>query len=168
VVKYNDKTIQAFFHSSSYQATESCKDAWGGSRPYLQSVPSEEICKETVKYFTLTEIAKALNLSTASFSTGKSAVGKVVLTLSGRVDSITVYGKVLDGTDLRLALGLASTSYKVTFANGKFKFVVRGSGHGVGMSQLGADAMAARGCDAIEILTHYYTDCSVENYTGKI
>ncbi|MBE6673453.1 MAG: SpoIID/LytB domain-containing protein [Ruminococcaceae bacterium] len=167
VVLYDGKTIQAFFHSSSYKATESCQDAWGGSRPYLQSVSSEEKCKETVMYFTLSELAKAMKLSTSAF-TGTSAIGKIIYTESGRVDSIAIYGKVLDGNDLRSALGLASTSFQVKFVNGKFQFRVMGSGHGVGMSQLGADAMAARGCDAIEILTHYYTDCTVGNYQGNI
>ena len=168
VVKYKGETIQAFFHSSSNGATESCKDAWGGSRPYLQSVTSEEICKETVKYFTLTQLAKSLNLSTAAFSTGNVAIGKVEYTESGRVARITIYGKVIDGSDLRTALDLASTSFTVTYENGKFKFTVKGSGHGVGMSQLGADAMAARGCTATEILMHYYTDCTVEEYTKTI
>ena len=56
----------------------------------------------------------------------------------------------------------------MTYENGKFKFTVKGSGHGVGMSQLGADAMAARGCTATEILMHYYTDCTVEEYTKTI
>ena len=91
-----------------------------------------------------------------------------VRTEGGRVKTITIYGKVLDGVDLRNALELPSASYTVTFVNGKFRFEVMGSGHGVGMSQLGADAMAARGCDAIEILTHYYTGCTVENYSGTI
>jgi stage II sporulation protein D len=109
-----------------------------------------------------------MNISGKNFDRTLTPVGKTVRTEGGRVKTITIYGKVLDGVDLRNALELPSASYTVTFVNGKFRFEVMGSGHGVGMSQLGADAMAARGCDAIEILTHYYTGCTVENYSGTI
>ena len=69
---------------------------------------------------------------------------------------------------MRLGLELNSTSFTVTYSGGKFKFEVMGSGHGIGMSQIGADAMAARGCTANQILMHYYTDCTVGTYTKKI
>ena len=81
---------------------------------------------------------------------------------------ITIFGVKIDGSEMRLGLELASTSFRVTYSDGKFKFVVMGSGHGVGMSQLGAEAMAERGCTAEQILTHYYTGCTVGTYTKKI
>ncbi len=168
VVFYKGDVIQAFFHSASYKATESSKEVWGGNRPYLQSVPSEGECKKTTYYCTLTQVAKALGISTSKFNTSQKAVGNVVLTEGQRVKTITLFGREIDGTDLRIALELPSASYTVTYSDGKFKFVVMGSGHGVGMSQIGAEAMAARGCDAVEILTHYYTGCTVGTYTKKI
>ena len=168
VVFYNGSVIQAFFHSASYGATESSKEVWGGNRPYLQSVPSEGECQKKVMYFTLTQIANAMGISKSSFNTSLPAVGNITLTTGGRVKTIELFGVVMDGTDLRVALNMPSASYTVTYQDGKFEFVIMGSGHGVGMSQIGADAMAARGCEAIEILTHYYTGCTVGVYTGKI
>ena len=75
---------------------------------------------------------------------------------------MSVCGKSITGAQLRAALELRSNCFDISFADGKFTFTVRGSGHGVGMSQTGADAMARQGSGYEEILCHYYPGCKVE------
>ena len=67
----------------------------------------------------------------------------------------------MKGTELRTAFDLNSANIEITEADGAVKFNVRGYGHGVGMSQYGANAMAKNGADYKEILTHYYTGAEV-------
>ena len=75
---------------------------------------------------------------------------------SGYVDSLPVCGQTVQGTALRKALGLRSTCFTVVCQSGTFSFTTRGYGHGVGMSQWGAKALAEQGADYRAILAHYY------------
>jgi stage II sporulation protein D len=77
---------------------------------------------------------------------------------------VTVGGVTVKGTQVRSALGLRSACFTWEVEDGKLVFFVTGYGHGVGMSQYGANAMAAEGADYQEILTHYYTGVTVETY----
>ena len=82
--------------------------------------------------------------------------GTPVLTSSGYVDSLSVCGQTVQGTALRKALGLRSACFTVVCQSGTFSFTTRGYGHGVGMSQWGAKALAEQGADYRAILAHYY------------
>mgnify|MGYP000314783875 CR=1 FL=1 len=82
--------------------------------------------------------------------------GTPMLTPSGYVDSLPVCGQTVQGTALRKALGLRSTCFTVVWQSGTFSFTTRGYGHGVGMSQWGAKALAEQGADYRTILAHYY------------
>ena len=79
-----------------------------------------------------------------------------MLTSSGYVDSLPVCGQTVQGTALRKALGLRSACFTVVCQSGTFSFTTRGYGHGVGMSQWGAKALAEQGADYRTILAHYY------------
>ena len=82
--------------------------------------------------------------------------GPVEQTSSGYTKSLTVCGQTVSGTALRQALGLRSTCFTVQYQSGNFSFTTRGYGHGVGLSQWGAKAMAEQGADYADILAHYY------------
>ena len=75
---------------------------------------------------------------------------------AGSVLTITVGGKTIKGTDFRTKLSLASTNFTVSFTSGGFTIETKGKGHGVGMSQYGADFFARQGKSYQEILSHYY------------
>ena len=75
---------------------------------------------------------------------------------TGVVTSITVGGKIMTGQQLRTLLSLRSPAFTVEYADGQFTFTCTGNGHGVGMSQYGADYMARQGATYEEILAHYY------------
>lgn len=93
---------------------------------------------------------------TADLSQQAQWFGTPVLTPSGYVDSLPVCGQTVQGTALRKALGLRSACFTVVCQSGTFSFTTRGYGHGVGMSQYGAHAMALTGKTYREILAWYY------------
>ncbi len=165
-VTYNSKPILAVCHSISGGKTESATNIWGGEYPYLQPVESvgdvlspgylseKEVTADELK----SALAK-LNITTADDASDR--LGKITRSDSGTVLKIELAGKELKGTDLRSALGLRSANFDVKYSDGKFCFTVRGYGHGVGMSQYGAQYMASNGSSYKDILLWYYTDCKL-------
>ena len=91
--------------------------------------------------------------------------GLITRSEANNVDTITVGGVSVRGTELRSILSLRSASFDVEVKNGKLIFYVTGFGHGVGLSQYGANEMAEEGADWLEIVTHYYTGVTVGPYT---
>ena len=85
---------------------------------------------------------------------------------AGSVETVEVGGVTVRGGTVRAALGLRSACFEWGLQDGNFVFYVTGYGHGVGLSQYGADAMAESGADYQTILTHYYTGVTVEVFTG--
>ena len=86
---------------------------------------------------------------------------------SGRVETLSVGGKNYSGREVREKLGLPSSCFTIDYANGKYTFTTKGSGHGVGMSQYGAQAMALDGASYKDILNHYYTGIEIVNNQYK-
>ena len=160
---YDGEPIQAVFHSSSDGMTESSAEIWS-SEPYLVCVSSPE-SEQDVPNFVSTVTSPVEGFSEAVLSRYPQAdlsgapedwVGRAALSESGRVSSMTVGGVDIGGNELRAMFGLRSTAFTLEYSEGQFVFTVRGFGHGVGMSQYGANVLAARGLDYREILEHYY------------
>ena len=82
---------------------------------------------------------------------------------SGRVKTIKFGNKNLSGVETRTLLGLKSTNFEVVKENKSYKFKVKGYGHGVGMSQTGADSMAKQGSDYENIIKHFYTGVEIQD-----
>ena len=150
VVLYDGGLISAVFHSSSADATQDAVAVWGGNVPYLQSVPSPE-GEEVPNYHS--EVEPADWFSDAVYSDG------------GSVETIDLGGVTVTGHQARTIFSLRSASFTVECAPDSVTFQVTGFGHGVGMSQYGANAMAAQGKTYQEILQHYYTGVTVESYS---
>ncbi len=147
----------AVFHASSDGKTESSAAVWGKSLPYLVSVDTPESV-ETVRgfeeevFFSRDELLSLLSGADAK----KPLISDEERTESGRLASVTLFGVSLSGRQLRSLLGLGSTAVELTEEDGGLKITARGRGHGVGMSQFGADLMAKEGADYREILSTYY------------
>lgn len=163
VLIYDETPILASFHSSSAGKTESGSELWGDI-PYLKSVKSPETEKDVPNYITTVEVSKDNFRETilsyknnAAFSEKPEEwVGETELDDSGRVRSITIAKVRLSGPEIRKLFSLRSTAFKLEYKNGIFLFTVTGYGHGLGMSQYGANVMAKNGFDYKEILAHYY------------
>ena len=166
---YGGEAIQAVFHASSAGSTEESGAIWSPA-PYLVSVPTPETPENTpglvtTVRFTPEELADALDISPA----GDPGVwlDEPVLDGAGRVAYITVGGKRFAGGELRGALGLRSTAFAVSWDGEQFTFTVSGHGHGVGLSQYGAQAYAAMGWGYEAILAHYYPGTTLTSLSSR-
>ena len=88
-------------------------------------------------------------------------LGLEILPTSGYVSAIVIGGEARKGTEARTAFGLRSANFEVKYENGTFTFYVKGYGHGVGMSQVGAEYMANQGSSYDEILAWYYPNTTL-------
>ncbi|MBO4848841.1 MAG: stage II sporulation protein D [Clostridia bacterium] len=160
---YGGKLISALYHASSGPATESSAEVFAVAQPYLVSVDSCEGEKETVSVqeFSAEEAAAKLNeaFPQAGLTVPLSPKDFEVWgrTRSGRVQLISIGGAVISGVQMRAVLGLRSTAFSVEHDGFTLRFTCTGYGHGVGMSQLGANEMARAGSTFEEILKHFYT-----------
>ncbi len=157
------KAVFAAFHSSSASVTENSADVWSAV-PYLVSVESPETAEDVPNYISFVRCSP-IDLRDTVLSARPEAdfsgpeenwVGELRRDGSGRVASIVLGGESLDGKEIRKLFSLRSTAFTLGYDAGVFTFTVTGFGHGVGMSQYGADKMARQGADYTEILAHYY------------
>ena len=163
ILTWEGAPIRAVFHSSSAGQTESSAALWG-DRPYLVSVSTPETAQDVPNYVSTAEIA-ADAVRAAVLDRYPDCVlgddpgtwfGTPVLDDSGRVANIPVGSETLTGAQVRALFSLRSAAFSVAYSGGTFTFTVTGSGHGVGMSQYGANVMALRGSGYADILAHYY------------
>ena len=165
VITYEGNLIAAFFHANSGGRTENAKYVWGGEDvPYLQSVEGNEIdIYEDTKSFTKAEFAELIKDFVKDYDKNNYSIDILDYTESGRVNNLKIGDAVIKATDLRKVLGLRSTNFKVRKdENDNVQFNTIGYGHGVGMSQEGANQMASEGATYEEIIKHYYTGVEVE------
>ena len=164
ILTYKGRVITAYFHWCSYGYTASCQEVFGNYVPYLQSVysPVEKEMVKVYRFSSATLLEELFGSVTAEkyLSGGAFPLGMITETESGRVDTVQIYGVPVKGVRLRQAVGLRSTKFDVSYNPDKdeFTFVVYGSGHGVGMSQWGAIALANEGKSYAQILYYYYKD----------
>ena len=171
-VLYDGQPIQAVFFSSAAGRTVDAVEVWGNSVPYLTGVDSPE-GDEVPNYhstvtFTPEEFkSKLLAQYPDADLSGDPAdwFQNTVPNSAGGVEQVDVGGVTVSGGALRTLLGLRSTSFTVTTDSQGVTFSVTGYGHGVGMSQYGANALAKQGKTYDEILKWYYTGVEVAPYT---
>ena len=172
IITYNGKPINAFFHSNSGGVTESSVNIWGGIEyPYLKSVETsgEEGYTQysSEVSFTQEELLNKIKEKYPDVQIDFNAEDSIQIleyTDSGRVRTIKFGNVQVAGTEARTILGLKSTNFVVNKQEGKVIFSVIGYGHGVGMSQTGADSLAISGKGYEEIIKHFYTGVEIINY----
>ena len=174
VVLYEGAPIMAVFHSSSAGATAASGDVWAAELPYLVSVKSPESPDSVPNYYSVNTFT-AESFRTAFLAAHPEAklsgdtggwIRDVLLTDTGRVASATVGGVSITGKELRSLYGLRSTAFTVEASGDSVIFRVTGYGHGVGMSQYGANELAKEGKTWQEILQWYYTGVTIGLYNG--
>ena len=162
-LRYEGEPIFAAFHASSPGCTEDSGQVWQ-ALPYLVSVSSPETADTVPDLVSVREVS-ALDLRDTVLSAHPEAdftgepetwAEEPVLDAGGRVERLRLGGVDLSGVELRRLFGLRSAAFTLTYADGLFRFTVSGSGHGVGMSQHGAQLLALQGLSYREILAHYY------------
>ena len=172
VMTYGGEPILVLYHAVSGGVTEDVEHVFAQALPYLRGVnsPGEEGATryQNEQRFSCQAAAEALNAAFpgAALSAGRLPEALCVLGRfdSGRVDRVRVGGVTAEGTAFRRALGLFSTNFTLAFEGDELVIRQRGYGHGVGMSQAGADAMARAGHGYADILRHYYTDIEIHQF----
>lgn len=156
---YQGQPILAVYHSTSGGRTENSESYWSIALPYLRSVtdPYGEHSPYSYTKFVIsqTNFLKAMDLA---------AIGQIKVVErypSGRVKTMEAGNQWFSGREIRERLGLRSTWFTVDSNGNNLEFSVWGYGHGVGMSQYGADGMAKQGYDYRQILQYYYQDISL-------
>ena len=153
----------ASYFAISNGRTEASENVWGTALPYLVSVDSStDLSADNYTYsvsFSPAQmqqlLASGLGLA-PDLSAPENWFGDITLTASGYVACLPVCGQTISGPALRKALSLRSACFIVQYQDGAFQITTRGYGHGVGMSQWGAKALAEQGQTAAEILAHYF------------
>lgn len=160
LLTYDKAPIFAAYHAISAGTTNACADVWGNDLPYLQETDSigDKLANGYLSdaVFTSEELAEKLKNITEFSGEPQNYFSDITATDNGYVKKITCCGKEISGSEISKALGLRSSNFEVSFADGSFTFNVKGYGHGVGMSQSGANYMAQQGSNYEEILLHYY------------
>ncbi len=162
VLYYGNAPAGTSYFAISNGMTETSENVWGSALPYLVAVDSStDLNADNYLYtvqFTTDQLQQALaGLGiTPDPSTPGSWFGEAALTPSGYVASVPICGQSITGPALRKALGLRSACFTVQYQAGGFVITTKGYGHGVGLSQWGAKALAEQGQSAEEILAHYF------------
>lgn len=163
VVLYNNNLIDAMFFSTSNGYTENSEDVFSSNMPYLVSVDSSWDKEESPVFSSTKEVSKSEFLFNLGLDTKDSInIESIEKTNTGRVKTIVINGKKFESSKIRSAFDLKSTSFTINVNNDKVVFNVNGYGHGVGMSQYGANGMAKAGYKYNDILTHYYKNCDIK------
>ena len=159
VMEYEGEIISAYYFAMSNGYTEDVSLVFGENRDYLVSVDST--WDEDVKNFTTTTTFSKQDFCTKlNIDCTNIVIGDIVRSETNRVNTITINDQEFKGTTFRTLLGLRSTDFTIDISD-DVKITTKGYGHGVGMSQYGANAMAKNGSNYEEILHHYYKDVDI-------
>lgn len=163
VLTYNGDLIEAVYHSTSNGKTEDAVNVWGNSFPYLVSVESNydntnpSFLKD--QFISYAEISNKLSMN-INIDTNFEILSK---TIGDRVDVIKINDVSYSGVEVRSLLGLRSADFSIIKNENGVVFQTKGYGHGVGMSQYGANGMAKNGYNYSQILSHYYPKTTLKS-----
>lgn len=167
VIVYEGELITAMFHSMSNGMTESAKNFSGTDLPYLQSVVSIDFQNSNyiaTKKISLEEWNKLLK---GNWTLEQIKKIKTKKNDTGRIEKVILGNKTWTGREFRELLNLRSTDFQIKINGQDIEIITEGYGHGVGMSQYGANTMANNGKNAYEILKHYYQNTEIEQLACK-
>lgn len=158
VMTYNGEVIESFYFAISNGKTENITSVFNEERDYLKSVESSDTnVNNFMKTVTITrsEFCNKLNINCDNI-----VVKDIKYNETGRIDELNINNKVFKGTEIRRLLSLRSTDFKINVSD-NISITTKGYGHGVGMSQYGANEMAKNGSSYEEILKHYYQNIDI-------
>lgn len=160
---YKGDIVEAFFFSTSAGRTENVEEVFSEQRPYLRSVDSSfdqevsPVFEDAVTY-TFDEFCNRLNIE----KNNPLNITPVETTSTGRIKKVKINNKIFTGQEVVNKLTLRSTYFSITQNGLNVMIITKGYGHGVGMSQYGAEALAKKGYTYEQILKHYYTDIEIK------
>lgn len=156
IMTYNGDIILSLYFARSNGKTEDAILVFGSNEEYLKSVESPEENLTSEVTISKDKFCNKLNISCDAIN-----ISNVLKSSSGRINSLNINGKTFKGTEIRTLFDLKSTDFDITI-DSEIKFITKGYGHGVGMSQYGANKLAQNGKNYEEILKHYYQNINIE------
>ncbi len=176
VIVYDNKLIDAVFHSTSGGKTENSEEIWSSRVPYLRSV-SSQYEEHSPKYIAQQEIGidafiECIKKLDPEVTISKKNIGSQIKVLErsegGRITKLKIGDKTFSGSEVRTALGLNSANFNFSVTGKSIMFTVAGNGHGIGMSQYGADGMAKNGSGYRDIVMHYYQGVDIVDISDMV
>lgn len=168
VMIYDHDLIDAVFHSTSTGMTQSAEEMWGQDIPYLKGVESlEDINAPTYLHrysYSNDEFIKIMEQYDDELVINDNISSQIQIierNSVGYIKKIQIGNKIYEGQEFRNIFGLASSNFQITLKDNNTEILCKGYGHGVGLSQYGADAMAKAGHSFADILKHYYKDIKI-------
>lgn len=166
ILTYEDSPITPAFFSTSNGFTENSEDYWENELPYLRSVKSPWD-KDSPKFLdqkvmTINEVEQALGIDIPN---AQNLTAEITRTESNRVDQLKIAGKTFTGREIREKLDLKSSDFTIEKNKEHLIFQTKGYGHGIGMSQYGANGMAMEGKNYQEIVKYYYNGVNISPVT---
>lgn len=162
IMTYNGEIVAAFYYSMSNGYTEDAQEVFGIQKDYLTTVVSKEDTQndnyETTSIFSREEFCTSLGISCETID-----INDIKLTSSHRVSSLNINNQFFSGTEVRSLLNLKSTDFTIDVQDDGVYITTKGFGHGVGMSQYGAQLMAKEGYTYKDILKHYYQNIEIND-----
>lgn len=159
IITYNSNPIKAYYFSSSNGVTEDSKYVFG-EESYLISVDSS-FDKDSKEYEKEILIDKKSFYQKLELNDSVLKIDNVERNRTNHIEKITINDKLYSGIEIRKKLGLRSTDFDISVNNDNVKIITRGYGHGVGMSQYGANYLASNGKTYKEIINYYYNDVNI-------
>ena len=158
VLTKDNKILKAFYFSMSNGYTENSKDVFGEDLTQSVESPFEISLSnfEIVKEFSKSELLEKLGVDNLNIENQQISETK-------HTSSIIIGGKEFSGIEVRKLLNLRSTDFEIKQVGENFNIITRGYGHGVGMSQYGANELAKSGKSYKEILAYYYKNTKLVN-----
>ena len=163
VLTYNGEVINAFYFSMSNGYTENCELVFAQDLPYLNSVSSKWDNESLNNYSYTINFSKEDFCSSLGITCDSVEIQDITKSDSNRVLTITINNQTFKGTEMRSKLGLRSTDFDIVMNELGVMITTRGYGHGVGMSQYGANGMAKEGYSYEEIVKYYYQNTEITN-----
>lgn len=175
ILLYDEEPIDPLFFSTSNGKTENSEDVWKKHIPYLRSVVSKG--EETsprfleIKKIPVEEFVSKLRLKWPDIKIDPKNLEKqwevVEISEGGRVKKLKIGNKIVAGTEIRALFNLNSTDFKLKQKGNYIQISCTGYGHGVGMSQYGANFMAKNGSTFVDILKHYYSGVEIKKCINR-
>lgn len=162
IITYNNEVIEAFYFAMSNGYTEDVDTVFSEDLPYLTSVESKWDNESLNNYEVNTQLSTAEFCEKLNISCNSLVINNQIYDDTGRTIEITINSKKFLGTEFRTLLNLRSTDFTIVIENEIVSITTKGYGHGVGMSQYGANGMAKEGYNCYEILKHYYQGIEIK------
>ena len=162
VIKYNNEIIVAYYFAMSNGYTEDAQNVFNEQKDYLTSVESNNENSVSNNIVKTTSFSKQNFCDLLNITCNNIDINILDKSNSGRINTIKINNKIFTGVEIRKKLNLRSTDFKISVKNENVTITTNGYGHGVGMSQYGADAMANQGYKYDEIIKHYYQNVTID------